>query len=100
MSFWCLQISQKTNEKFSRISAIASKKRSIFCFDFITLFFLFELFLQLGISGECDLGLVSKILAIKEILIIEYGFIANSNTSCLEPHPGFYRWLMKGILDP
>ena len=28
MSFWCLQISQKTNEIFSRILALASKKRS------------------------------------------------------------------------
>ena len=28
MSFWCLQIFQKTNEIFSRISALASKKRS------------------------------------------------------------------------
>ena len=28
MFFWCLQISQKTNEIFSRISALASKKRS------------------------------------------------------------------------
>jgi hypothetical protein len=28
MSFWCLQISQKINEIFSRISALASKKRS------------------------------------------------------------------------
>ena len=28
MSFWCLQISQKTNDFFSRISALASKKRS------------------------------------------------------------------------
>ena len=28
-SFWCLQISQKTNEMFYRISALASKKRSI-----------------------------------------------------------------------
>ena len=28
MSFWCLQIFQKTNEIFPRISAIASKKRS------------------------------------------------------------------------
>ena len=28
MSFWCLQISQKTNEIFSRIFALASKKRS------------------------------------------------------------------------
>ena len=28
MSFWCLQISQKTNKKISRISALASKKRS------------------------------------------------------------------------
>ena len=23
----------------------------------------------------------------------------SSNTSCLEPHPGFYRLLMKGIFD-
>ena len=28
MSFWCLQISQKTNKNFSRISALASKNRS------------------------------------------------------------------------
>ena len=28
MSFWCLQISQKTNEIFIRISALASLKRS------------------------------------------------------------------------
>ena len=28
MSFWCLQIFQKNNEFFSRISALASKKRS------------------------------------------------------------------------
>ena len=28
MSFWCLHIFQKTNEIFSRISALASKKRS------------------------------------------------------------------------
>ena len=28
MPFWCLQISQKTNEIFSRISALASKKKS------------------------------------------------------------------------
>ena len=28
MSFWCLQIFQKTNEIFSRISALAYKKRS------------------------------------------------------------------------
>jgi hypothetical protein len=27
MSFWCLQIGQKTNETFLRISALASKKR-------------------------------------------------------------------------
>ena len=27
-TFWCLQISQKPNEIFSRISALASKKRS------------------------------------------------------------------------
>ena len=27
MSLWCLQISQKTNEIFSRISVLASKKR-------------------------------------------------------------------------
>jgi hypothetical protein len=26
MSFWCLQIDQKTNENFARISALASKK--------------------------------------------------------------------------
>ena len=28
MSFWCLQIDQKNNEIFARISALASKKRS------------------------------------------------------------------------
>ena len=28
MSFWCLQIDQKTNKNFVRISALASKKRS------------------------------------------------------------------------
>ena len=28
MSFWCLQIDQKTNKIFVRISALASKKRS------------------------------------------------------------------------
>ena len=27
MSFWCLQIDQKTNDIFVRISALASKKR-------------------------------------------------------------------------
>ena len=27
MSFWCLQIDQKTNEIFIRISALASEKR-------------------------------------------------------------------------
>jgi hypothetical protein len=28
MSFWCLQIFQKNNEIFSKISALASKKMS------------------------------------------------------------------------
>jgi hypothetical protein len=61
MSSWCFQISQKTNESFSRISALASKKRSNqknrgtchlipliggFYFDSLTLFFLFDLFLE------------------------------------------------------
>ena len=58
MSFWCLQISQKIHEIFSRISAIASKKRSNqknkgnlyvpliggFYFDSLTLLFWFDLF--------------------------------------------------------
>ena len=55
MSFWCLQIDQKTNEIFVRISALASKKRSNqniipliwwFYFDSLTLFFWFDLFLE------------------------------------------------------
>ena len=51
MSFWCLQISQKTNEIFSRISALASKKRwnqknKGFYFDSLTLLFWFDLFLE------------------------------------------------------
>ena len=64
MSFWCQNFFQKTNEIFSRISALASKKRSNqknkgtlyqdyfipliggFYFDFLTLLFLFDLFLQ------------------------------------------------------
>ena len=28
-----------------------------------------------------------------------YRIVATSNTSCFEPHPGFYRLLMKGIFD-
>ena len=59
MSFWCLQISQKNNEIFSRISALASKRCRIkkkigelytpnwgFYFDSLTLLFWFELFLE------------------------------------------------------
>ena len=30
---------------------------------------------------------------------IIYRKVASSNTSRLEPHPGFYRLLMKGIFD-
>ena len=29
-----------------------------------------------------------------------YCKVANSNTSCLEAHAGFFRLLIKGILDP
>ena len=28
-----------------------------------------------------------------------YRKVAGTNTSCLEPHPGFFRLLMKGIFD-
>ena len=50
MSFWCLQIFQKTNKKNSRISALASKKRSNQKYK-DTLYhsledFLFDLFLE------------------------------------------------------
>ena len=31
---------------------------------------------------------------------IYYCKVANSNTSCLEAHAGFFRLLIKGILDP
>ena len=59
MSFWCLQISQKYNEIFVRISCLASKKRSNqkkwehfiplsewFYFDSLTLLLWFDLFLE------------------------------------------------------
>ena len=56
MFFWCLQIFQKIHEIISRISALASKKRSNqknkgtiiggFSFDSLTLFFRFDLFLR------------------------------------------------------
>ena len=32
-------------------------------------------------------------------LLLMYLKVVCSNTSCLEPHPGFYRLLMKGIFD-
>ena len=58
MSFWCLQIPQKIKEIFSRISTLASKKRSnkkiralytanwIIYSDTLTLVFWFDLFLE------------------------------------------------------
>ena len=59
MSFWCLQIYQKSNEIFLRISALASKKRlnqkkslsnqikkKVHFIALIRLFFLFDLFLE------------------------------------------------------
>ena len=52
MSFWCLQIFQKTNEIFSRISSLASKKRSNqkmqwrILFYSLTPLFSFDLFLE------------------------------------------------------
>jgi hypothetical protein len=30
---------------------------------------------------------------------IKYCRVTSSNASCLEPHPGFYRVLIKGIFD-
>ena len=54
MSFWCLQISQKNNEIFVRISALAFKKRSdqkssqneIIQLVVESALFLFDLFLE------------------------------------------------------
>ena len=54
MSFWCLQISQKTNEIFVRISALVFKKRSdqkssqneIIQLVVESALFLFDLFLE------------------------------------------------------
>ena len=60
MQIWCLQIDQKTNEIFVKISTLASKKRSNqknkgtlsvpligwFYFDYFTLLFWFDLFLE------------------------------------------------------
>ena len=58
MSFWCLQIFQKTKEIFSRISALASKKKSNqknkdfipliggFYFDSLILLFWFDILLE------------------------------------------------------
>ena len=34
-----------------------------------------------------------------ECLMIDYRKVASSNTSCLEPHPGFFILLMKGKFD-
>ena len=57
--FWCHHLDKKTNEFFSRISALASKKRSNkwkirtfhttnwkFCFDYLKLLFWFDPFLE------------------------------------------------------
>ena len=46
----------------------------------------------------CKAGAYSGILLEEHLIRVNYG--ANSNTSCLEAHVGFFRLLMKEIFGP
>ena len=47
-----------------------------------------------GLQGDWLIGLYFK-----AGFSLDYRKVANSNTSCLEPCAGFYRFLIKGIFD-
>ena len=97
MSFWCHRLDQNTNEIFSRISALASKKISnqknkdtlytyligLFYFDSLTLLFWFGLFL------EARAEILEKIsLGFRKIWSHQKGFLKLTDLY----HVGRWQW--------
>ena len=90
--------SNKTNEnKVSYEAPLTRKTRFIISIVFS------QIFVEKWILGFVGFAIREWLFGMGTIFsksLVTYRKVANSNTSCLEAHVGFFRWLMKGISDP